>query len=190
MQHPFFDGINWETLIKDPVPWYPGNTKEPKYENFPKATDEGLNSLYQEEIKEANLVFPCANMKHMSMPWSPDLILPDAGKTQTSQQKINGPDQANSSFQKFDGISYPALTRITENEAEKELRRIDRIKAKMEAKGQPFKQKDRFANQESLMSSTHRDLPAMILLMEAEEEASKTLKAEDLLNNLVQEQRA
>ena len=40
------------------------------------------------------------------------------------------------------------------------------------------------------MSSTHRDLPAMILLMEAEEEASKTLKAEDLLNNLVQAQRA
>ena len=51
----------------------------------------------------------------------------------------------------------------------------------MEAKGQPFKRKDRFANQESLMSSTQRNLPATILLMEAEEQASKTFKPSEVI---------
>ena len=45
-KHPFFEGINWETLIQDPVPWYPVNSRQPKYEYFPNATDEGLNMLY------------------------------------------------------------------------------------------------------------------------------------------------
>ena len=67
--------MNWKTLIKDPVPWYPGNSKDLKCENFPKATDEGLNTLYQEEIKEANLVFPCSTMKNMQLPFDPELLL-------------------------------------------------------------------------------------------------------------------
>ena len=78
------------------------------------------------------------------------------------------------------------MQKITENEAEKELKRINRIMAKMEAKGQPIKKKDRFANQESLMSSTYRDLPATILLMEAEEKACKTLKPQEMLDYIIQ----
>jgi hypothetical protein len=36
-EHPFFTGINWKTLIREPAPWVPPPKKDLDMSNFPRA---------------------------------------------------------------------------------------------------------------------------------------------------------
>lgn len=55
-------------------------------------------------------------------------------------QRIQG-----SEFAKFDGTSYKALAYINEKEADKEMKRVNRLLKKMKSRGQ-FIPKNRFSD--------------------------------------------
>ena len=51
-EHPFFEGINWKHLMREPAPWVPPAAKDLDMTNFPKAQqkeDTGLKKLMEEE---------------------------------------------------------------------------------------------------------------------------------------------
>ena len=60
-----------------------------------------------------------------------------------------------SAFNNFEGVSYRALDAINQKEADKEMKRVNRLLKKMASRGQEVLKKTRFNDQnETLLSQT------------------------------------
>ena len=107
--HPFFQGVNWKHLIREPAPWVPPAAKDLDMTNFPKAQqkdDLGLKKLLEEEGIESEVVQP-------------------------TTPKINVKE-----FNQFNGVSYNALQNINEAESQKALKWMQRQQKKLKDSGQ------------------------------------------------------
>ena len=61
------------------------------------------------------------------------------GKAEKERIAIQG-----SAFDKFEGVSYKALEALNEKEADKEIKRVNRLLRKMKERGQEILKKNRF----------------------------------------------
>ena len=136
-EHPFLSDVNWQTLITDIAPWIPLG-KEADVTNFPNAKEEDLRTIIEEETAED---FSAVKQASMTMKFNKkdggitSLLNPNF--THVAQTKQDDMIEVyGSSFTNFEGTNNRALNAINQKEADKEMKRVQRLLKKMKARNQ------------------------------------------------------
>lgn len=77
--------------------------------------------------------------------------IPESERKNEAEEDVKRVQIQGGGFDQFEGVNESALFVINEKEADKEMRRVERMLKKMKDRGQEILKKNRFSNRSELM---------------------------------------